>query len=80
MGPVVNPPSTTSSLPLLYTKILANYRVRKPRPKEALLKHLSELMADVAIYGWGPVWAYHTIWLQHVENGRANWGDKAKKL
>ena len=45
-----------------------------------MLKHLSELIADAAIYGWESVLAFYAVWLQQLENGRADWGDEAKKL
>ena len=37
-------------------------------------------MADAAIYDWESVWAFHAVWLQQLEDGRADWGDEAKKL
>ena len=39
--------------------------------KEVKPKHLPELMADVSTYGWEPVWTYHAVWLQQLENGQA---------
>ena len=44
-----------------------------------MIKHLSELIADAAVYGWEPVQVFHAVWLQQLENGCADWGDEAKK-
>ena len=45
-----------------------------------MLKYLSELMADAAVYALESVQAYHAGLLQQLENGCANWGDETKKL
>ena len=37
-------------------------------------------MADEATYGWEPVWAYHAVWLQQLENGHAEWKNIDLKL
>ena len=65
MDPVVNPPSMMSPLypPLFMSGYLAILELEKSAHKEAILKHLSELMVDAAVYGWDPVRAFHTIWL-----------------
>ena len=39
------------SLPLLIQGYLVILEAERPQQKEAMLKHLSELMADAAIYG-----------------------------
>ena len=45
-----------------------------------ILKHLQELMADAATYGWEPVCACHAVWSQHIVNGHAEWEDTDVKL
>ena len=42
--------------------------------------HLTELMADTELYGWEDVRAFHAIWLQQMEQGRATWKDGYLKL
>ena len=42
--------------------------------------HLVELMADAELYGWETVWAFHAVWLQQMEQGRASWKDAELKL
>ena len=46
---------------------------------EYMHKHLQELMEAVGVYGWKVVKNYHATWLQLMEQGRAAWGDAAKK-
>ena len=41
-----------------------------------MLSHLQKLMEDVEWYGWPAVRTYHGIWLQHIEQGQAAWGDE----
>ena len=38
------------------------------------------IMADVEVYGWVLVKAYHAIWLQQIVNSRAQWSDVDAKL
>ena len=56
--------------PVVYDKItiilfiqgyLMSIESERPHQWEPKLKHLTKLMADVAIYGWEPVQAYHAI-------------------
>ena len=44
-----------------------------------MYNHLQELMEVVEVYGWKVVKDYHAAWLQLMEQGRAAWGDNAKK-
>ena len=39
-------------LPLFIQGYLDILQAEKPQQKDIMLKHLSELMADAAIYGW----------------------------
>ena len=48
--------------------------------RQVMLNHLKELMADASIYGWEPVRAYHGVWLQQLENRRAEWHNTEFKL
>ena len=47
--------------------------------KAYMLVHLQQLMEDVEVYEWKIVREYHAAWLQLLEQGRAAWGDAAKK-
>ena len=42
--------------------------------------HLRDLMHDGECFGWPIVRNYHAIWLQHIEQGRATWGDEVTRL
>ena len=42
--------------------------------------HLKDLMHNGQRFGWPIVRNYHAIWLQHIEQGRATWGDEATRL
>ena len=44
------------------------------------LPHLQELMEDAEANGGEPVRAYHTVWLQQLEQGRASWSDEDHKM
>ena len=33
-------------------------------------------MEDEETFGWPIVRAYHAVWLQHLEQGRASWNDE----
>ena len=37
--------------------------------KPIIAHHLQELMTDTELYAWERVRAYHTVWLQQVQNG-----------
>ena len=41
---------------------------------------MKELMADAKVYGWASMQACHAVWLQQIENGRAQWMDEDAKL
>ena len=44
----------------------------QPEPIRKLMwVHLKELMEDGECFGWPTVRAYHAVWLQHIEQGRA---------
>ena len=42
--------------------------------------HLAELMANAELYGWEAVQAFHAVWLQKMEQGKASWKDGDLKL
>ena len=42
--------------------------------------HLRDLMHDGEHVGWPTVRNFHAVWLQHIEQGRATWGDEAIHL
>ena len=39
-----------------------------------------EMMEDGETFGWPMLRAYHFVWLQHLEQGRATWNDEATWL
>ena len=42
--------------------------------------HLKDLMHDGQRFRWPIVRNYHAVWLQHIEQGRATWGDEVTRL
>ena len=42
--------------------------------KVHMLSHLQELMANGETYGWPIALAYHTAWIQHLEQGNGPCG------
>ena len=48
--------------------------------RDKMAIHLQEMMEDWETFGWPVVRAYHTPWLQHLEQGRATWGDEVTRL
>ena len=42
--------------------------------------HLQELMADMELYGWELVRAFHAIWLQQLENRHVKWDAVEEKM
>ena len=45
-----------------------------------MASHLEESMGDVELYGWERVRAYHRVWLNQLEQGRATWEDEEEKV
>ena len=43
--------------------------------KTVMSTHLAELMADAELYDWEATRAFHTVWLQQLEQGRVTWKD-----
>ena len=37
-------------------------------------------LEDGETFGWPTVRAYHAVWLQHIEQGRATWDDETTRL
>jgi hypothetical protein len=48
----------------------------EPNLQPLLYMHLRELMEDAGMYGLEPVKAFHGVWLNHIEQGRATWHDE----
>ena len=42
--------------------------------------HLQEMMEDGETFGWPMVGAYHAVWLQYLEQGKATWNNEATRL
>ena len=42
--------------------------------------HLRGLMHDGQRFGWLTVRTFHAVWLQHIEQGRATWGDEVTRI
>ena len=68
------------SLPQFVTGYLSVLDTVKSGEMQVMVKHLKELMSDASMYGWKPVRSYHWVWLQQLENGRAEWQDTDLKL
>ena len=49
--------------------------LQKDSLRDKMAVHLQEMMADGENFGWPIVRVYHTVWLQHLEQGRATWND-----
>ena len=41
--------------------------VEKQALKSHMARHLQELMADIELYGWKKVRAFHAVWLNQLE-------------
>ena len=63
------------SLPQFVTGYLSVLDTVKSGERHIMLKHPKELMADASTYRWEAMRAYHGVWLQQLENGRAEWHD-----
>ena len=48
--------------------------------RKKMSTHLKKLMEDGETAGWPMVRAYHAVWLQHIEQGRATWEDETTRL
>ena len=44
--------------------------------KDKMATHREELRKDSELYVWQNVRAYHSVWLNHIEQGRAWWREK----
>ena len=42
--------------------------------------HLRDHMKDAQRFGWSSVRTFHGVWPQHIEQGRATWGDEVTHL
>ena len=51
-----------------------------PELKEVIIKHLCELMADIATYGCELVHTYHAVRLQQLESRRLDLKDAKYKF
>ena len=53
----------------------------QPDPiRKHMWAHLRDLMHDGQRFGWPVIRNYHAIWLQHIEQGMATWGDEVTHL
>ena len=43
--------------------------------KEQMTQHLEEFMEDTDLYGWERFHAFHSAWLNQIEQGRCTWAD-----
>ena len=48
--------------------------------KERMATNLEDLMSDAELYGWEGTRAFHTVWLNQLEQGRNTWHDKEKLI
>ena len=78
---------TTSRQPAVYEELSSmafvngylTVMAREPEQVTCkMLLHLQELMEDEEAYSWPAVRSDHVGWLQHLEQGRATWGRRAR--
>ena len=67
------------SIPLFVHGYLIIMRNEKDSVRAKMASHLDELMDDVGLYSWDKVRAYHTVWLNQIEQKHANW-EKDEKM
>ena len=67
-------------IPLFVSGYLSVMSVEKGSVRLYTLQHLQDIMADVELYGWEPIRAFHAIWLQQLEQGCVTWADEEVKL
>ena len=36
-----------------------------------MAEHLKDLISDAEMYGWGRTWAFHGVWMNQIQQGRA---------
>ena len=44
-----------------------------------MMQHLQDIMGDAELYTWEPIWAFHAVWLQQLEQGHVTWADEEVK-
>ena len=54
--------------------------LQKDSLRDKMAVDLQEMMEGGETFGWPMVRAYHTVWLQHLEQGRATWNDEVTRL
>ena len=59
---------------------LAIMSLQKDTLRDKMAIHLQEMMEDGETFRWPVVRAYHSVWLQHLEQGRATWDDEVMRL
>ena len=53
----------------------------QPAPiRKHMWVHFRDLMHDGQRFGWPAIRNFHGVWLQHIEQGRATWGDEVTRL
>ena len=74
-------PAVYEELSFLFVK---GYRItmkgEEGATKDKMAMHLEELMQDSELHGWIKVRAYHSIWLNQIEQGKASWLEDRAKL
>ena len=66
------------SVPLFAQGYLIVIKGEKETVKAKMAAHLADLMGDAERYGWERVRAYHGVWLNQLELGRATWENEEK--
>ena len=73
----VNKPATYEdiSIPLFVQGYIITMEGEEGPIRQKMATHLNELMSDAELYGW----AFHSIWLNQLEQGQCTWiGDEEK--
>ena len=75
-------PATYESLSAMafVNRYLTIMSLQKDSLRVKMAVHLQEMMEGGETFGWPMVRAYHTVCLQHLEQGRATWNDEVTRL
>ena len=67
------------SIPLVQGYLIV-MRCEMEAVRAKMASHLEDLMGDLELYVWERVRAYHGVWLNQLEQGRATWEDEEDKV
>ena len=79
LGPF-NPDESPSELHEFMYMLMDNQLYIITSIRALMAAHLVDLMEDAKLYGWEAVRAFHTIWIQQMEQGCVSWTDQDIKM